>query len=969
MTFSFSRARTVSVRACVLGLFLSAPLATAQVTFTAADTGETSFRWEESGSWVERAVPNAAGAEVTINKFTGLDRNVNLGNEGNTSGFTVGKIFSTINADGRNRIRRGSLSFQASSGNAEVRLDGSGEGRLEFRMDESSNQVVHLASTLATWVEKENEESELRFRGNLSGPGGLILNGIGEVRLRVSDLQVNMNGLQPYTYAGPTVINQGVLRLRQADLINTASITVHPGGQLRLDARQGGDGEGPSMNVSYALGNGTLTLSGMGRDAANPLLGGVSGALRQHGQGTPSDIATVSNPIVFAADAAVHSASSVDVGGSVLNLNGPLSGPGMLIKTGGGHLNLTGANTSGGLQVDNGTVTLLSANALANAPLRFSSRNSVRRLTTFGNHIVTRLEGTAPDPSLNEANTLVLQLAEGSTFTVNQEISYENGEESSFTFQGDITGRADFVKSGSGMLRFTRFEKTYSGRTIIDEGVLEVSQSAVLENSSEIIVEDGGQLRLGSRGNPATYAFGGPLRLRSLGRGGDVEDSASQGVRGALRYDPGAGQETARLDTAVVLEADAGVHVNGQDKTLEIAGPVSGGGGLIRSGGGVLILSGANAFTGGTVIDNGITRVRAGSSIGSGVLDFEGALNDATLDLANEVQVVAGLTGGTASTTVSIAPNSTLVVNRALDGAAHRFYGRLTGGGHLRKEGAGVTELEGAITGLQQIQVQQGRLSLLNGAASVGTITIDAGAEAVLSGTFNDTSFSPDGTWIINHTGATTTFFNTDEISVRGEMRMLGSGSGSNTPAVQITGNLNFESGAVVSVDGGLAPEATFRIVSADSISGWESVDFVPPLGFAGTLSLEGNTLVAHVYADGIDFDELEASMGPVTFEGSGWVKAEWLGFFYVGRTFDLNTRWILPVGQAWWWVSAGDANGTPWIYDFGAGWIWTGEGLFPYVYSFEEESWLAYAESQDVYRWFYRFAEPADWIQVPYTK
>ena len=187
MTLDLSRTRTAPVRLCFLGLFLSASLASAQATFTAVDTGENSFRWEEAGSWVEAAVPNAPGAEVTINKFTGLDRNVNLGDEGNANGFTVGKILSINDSDGRNRIRRGSVNFQATNGNAEIHVSGTGEGRLEFRMDESPNQVVHLASTLATWVEKENEESELRFRGNLSGPGGLILNGIGEVRFRPMD--------------------------------------------------------------------------------------------------------------------------------------------------------------------------------------------------------------------------------------------------------------------------------------------------------------------------------------------------------------------------------------------------------------------------------------------------------------------------------------------------------------------------------------------------------------------------------------------------------------------------------------------------------------------------------------------------------------------------------------------------------------------------------------------------------------
>ncbi len=595
---------------------------------TAVDTGEKSFSWNDPASWQGGVVPDGVGVDVRIDKFSGLDRNVNLGAEGNSDAVTIGILRSTNDSDGRNRIRRGSVVFQMADGNAEIHLDGIGNGRLEFRMDENviPRQEVRLESHLHTFVNQLSEDGHLRFRGSLTGPGGLTLNGPGEVRLRQSDLGAIFNA----EYEGPTVINEGVLRLRTADLTNTSLIEVFDGGQLRLDARAGGDGDGDPMNIFYLLGSGPITLRGYGRDENNPELGGATGAIRQQGQGTPADIATIANPIILAADSVIHTNSEVSEGGSVLNLIGSVSGDGFLIKSGGGHLSLSGANTFGGLDVSNGSVSILSANALPNAPLIFSSRGSHRSLSLEASATVSMLDGSAPDPDLGEENNLFLDLAPGVVLTVNQEFLFDDdSEEFDTRFQGEIRGEGGFTKDGDGRLRFTRFAKSYSGPTLIRKGALEVSTTAALPNTSEIIVEDGGQLRLSTSASPAVYNFGGPIRLSSIQRDdSNVPEGEAMGVLGGLRYDPGTGQHTAWLESDVIVDGSSKIHVDGQARTLELRGDFSGNADVGKAGGGLVVFNGtSDNYTGTLLIENGPVELDGRNFGGSIINEAELHLN------------------------------------------------------------------------------------------------------------------------------------------------------------------------------------------------------------------------------------------------------------------------------------------------------------------------------------------------------
>lgn len=957
---------SIRILPALLGILLATTSPLGAELITARDTGGDSFRWDNEDSWSPSVIPDGVGVAVRVDKDEGEDRNINLGPSGNTGGFTLTRFFSTIEVEFRNRVRRGSLRFEApAGGDAEIHVDGSGGGRLEFRMDESAAQAVFLASDLHTYVAADHPDTELRFRGNLSGPGGLHLHGLGEVRFRVSDLTPG-SALEPYTYTGPTVINRGVLRLRQADLTGTPSIMVRPGGQLRLDARLGGEPDGLPMNVAYTLGGGPITLAGMGRDDANPNLGGPTGALRQQGRGTQADIATLNNEIILAEDAAIHTNSEVDAGGSVLRLTGPIRGPGMLFKTGGGTLELSGENTSGGLLVENGTVEILAPGALQNIPLIFRSRSDTRTLVTRHDHTVTMLDGTAPDPDLGEANTLFLRLGDGTTFTVDVPFALQGDDEADMRFQGEISGAADFVKTGPGSLRFTRFAKTLTGATTIAEGVLELSASSALAQSSRVSVESGGQLRLTTSGDPAPaeYNFGGPLELRGMGRTG-LSDDRGLGMAGALRYDPGSGVSAAVLRSPVVIAENAGIHVNGGTKTLELAGALSGPGTIVRSGAGALVVSGAGSLTGGLNLTNGITRLLNGATtLGGGPLIFSDETADARLELAGGTHTVNDLAGTGARSSLSIEPGATLVVD-LLPAGRPPFEGGISGGGTLIRRGSGSLTLAGTLNGLADVRMEGGRTRLLNGASTIGRMEVFPGAEFEVSGALDTAPLIMNGRWLLESGSSGTTVFLGSDTTVGGEIEVAVTGGGSAHPLLRFGANLSFQPGArlVVNTGGvGLPGDGLALLDVEGTLGGLENLSLLVDGQEAG-LEFSNGRLRLMPGPGSIDEALLEALLGPFVFASGGYFTSAWLDGFFT-PVFDADSRWIFHEAHRWWWVEGlTDADGR-WAFDFDLGWVWTGPDFYPLLYRAGDAAWLYFGGTSGESRSFFRFAEPTGWVE-----
>lgn len=238
-----------------------------------------------------------------------------------------------------------------------------------------------------------------------------------------------------------------------------------------------------------------------------------------------------------------------------------------------------------------------------------------------------------------------------------------NPEYGALRLRANWSGPGGLIKSGLGVASLTGDAKTYTGSTVIEQGVLLMTQPAAPVASMGILVQPGGQLRLTSGNDgtgPRLYQFGGPLSLAGLGRGMEIPDNQSQGKLGALRYDPGGQSNQAVISNPVLLTGAAGIHVDGSGNTLELAGPLSGPYSLAKSGGGTLRLSTNNAaHTAPIQVDNGTLELAGG--LGASV----SVASPATLTGYGQV----GSLGGTGA----IRLNQTLLRSPSVSGLTNQF--------------------------------------------------------------------------------------------------------------------------------------------------------------------------------------------------------------------------------------------------------------------------------------------------------
>lgn len=188
-----------------------------------------------------------------------------------------------------------------------------------------------------------------------------------------------------------------------------------------------------------------------------------------------------------------------------------------------------------------------------------------------------------------------------------------SAEHGALRLRAGWSGPGGLIKEGDGVASLTGEGKAYTGPTVINQGVLQVTEPASPSASSGLAVTPGGQLRLisaSTEGVPRVYGFGGTLSLDSTGRSG-VLPASGQGVAGGLRFQPETDNSVAVVTNALLVEGLSGIHVEGSRNTLELTGPLSGFSGLIKSGGGRLVLSGtSDGYLQPVTVSNGTLDVR-----------------------------------------------------------------------------------------------------------------------------------------------------------------------------------------------------------------------------------------------------------------------------------------------------------------------------------------------------------------------
>ncbi|WP_413624241.1 autotransporter-associated beta strand repeat-containing protein [Luteibacter sp. Lutesp34] len=614
----------------------------------------------------------------------------------------------------------------------------------------------------------------LEENGNLSQDGATVVNG--------GTLVLNGNN----TYTGGTIVENGsVLQVSSDANLGAASgdITLVGGSTLAatdtmstgrdVTLVNGGrtyNEVGDTLTLGGTVsGNGGLVHQGQGTlvlDGANTYTGGTTVGL--NGTLQIADDANLGDATgsLTLDGGTVHSTGDVDSSRDILvspadgyfntdaqttfATSGDVSGAGSINKVGEGTLRIDGdANQSGGFNVAQGTLVLNGNNG-------YNGTTLVSQFGTVQINGAAALGSELGGPVVLNQGTLATT---GNVDTGKQIVIFGNGTldigaGTTTTATGMIAGTGTLVKSGDGTLVLSNAQNVLSGDTQIDEGTLEIANDANLGNGANVIFNGG-----------------------SLHTTGDVDSSRNL-----------------VLNTEGAIDTDAGT-------TMSTGGNVSGVGGLVKNGAGVLEIDGVASHMGGTTV-NGGTLVLNGNNTYTGgtVVNAGGTLavsSDANLGDASGNLALNGGTlhaTGTVVTTrdVSLDDGGTLAID---NGSAVRIDGTVSGNGGLVQSGGqlvlgrtntytgGTTVENGTLTIYQDAALGTGDLSLDHGTLyAAGSMTSSRDIDVIGTGTV-----TVGGGDVYTHTG---------DVTGTGDFVAYGHGR------VEQTGSLT-QDGATIS-DGGV---------------------------------------------------------------------------------------------------------------------------------------------------------------------
>ena len=529
--------------------------------------------------------------------------------------------------------------------------------------------------------------NSVTFAGSLTGTGGLVKSGSGNLTLAGSN-----------TFSGATAVNAGTLTAGTGALANTSSITVSgaslKAADLNANASLSIDLTG-SATVSNSGSYGAVSNSGIAAfNGGTVTLGSLSGV----GATTFAGNARISTGSISGGSVAAVGSLQANVGGGIVSAAslaaGTLSG-GSVTVAGGVSANLvSGGNVSvGGLakldQVSGGNLALNSG-------------------------------------TISILNGGTVAVASTGTLTVNAGSS-----------DSVISGSGSFVKDGSGVLALNSVGGlAVTGKVSVNAGTLNVVDLA----ASQLTVNNGAQASISAAGtygavsNSGSAAFnGGTVTLGSLSGNGATNfagnaaisagsiSAGSVTVAGSLQANVGGGTVAAATLGAGTLSGGS-VVVSGAAAANAVTGgvlTVGGSAALGVIGGGNVNLNGTTSaigtLNGGivAVASNGTLTVSAGSS-STGIISGSGSFVKVGTDSLILSSVLTGnvtVNAGTLSA-ANYSQNSLLTINA----------------GQLLVSGSGLTL--GTLS----------NSSIANFTANTGTITLSS-----LSG-LGTTSFASNAT-------------------------------------------------------------------------------------------------------------------------------------------------------------------------------------------------------------------------------
>ncbi len=723
-------------------------------------------------------------------------------------------------------IRAGSDSELGPIGNV-LRLAG---GTVQATASFTSTRPFELASGTGTFDANGND---LTLSGVVSGSGALAKIGTGTLILSGAN-----------TYTGGTKVHAGILQLGAGGSLLAGSSLNILGGTFDLNGASQTVGELSGLNGAVTLGSGTLTVDQTTDTTVGATISG-SGSLVKTGSGRLTLVGANSYTGGTTVAAGTLAGSAGSLQGDILNdaavvfdqatdgtYAGTMSGTGTLTKTGSGNLTLSGANSySGGTTVSAGTLSGSSTSlqgAILNNSLVIFDQN-------FGGTYAGVMSGSG---SLTKIGTGNLTLSGANSYSGGTTVSAGTltGTSTSLqgaivnnaavvfdqafdgTYAGIVSGSGSLTKSGGGNLTLSG-ANSYSGGTTISGGTLTGTTTSlqgniansgalffdqgtagtyagILSGAGNLVIANGDVTLTGANTYSGTTTVQGGATLR-LGTGGNLGATRLLDVNATGTFDlAGRTQTVGGLTGAGTVQLGTGGALTVDQATSQtFAGVIAGAGSLTKAGSGTLVLSGANTYTGGTVVSAGVLQMGAANAmplfraltVNGGTFDLNGYnqtvgtlsgsggtidLGAATLTLiqpseatyhgaivgtgALDIQASGGVritltgantySGGTTlsgvwltGTTDSLQGNISASANSLVafdQGTSGTYAGVISGNGALVKQGGGTVALTGANTYTGSTNIYEGILRLgAGGSLSASTSLFILGGTFDLNGT------------------------------------------------------------------------------------------------------------------------------------------------------------------------------------------------------------------------------------------
>lgn len=411
----------------------------------------------------------------------------------------------------------------------------------------------------------------------------------------------------------------------------------------------------------------------------------------------------------------------IDTNSKAANISGIISGAGALTKSGDGVLTLTGVNTyQDGTVLKGGTVSVAVDTALGNTGTGLTFDGGTLQVTG------TAYTSSDRGVTLNTGGGTYEIAAAGNNFTVS----------------GNVTGTGGLTKIGVGTLTLGGTTLNYSGDTLISAGKLVITGDKT--GAGKATISTGTTLQIGTGGANGTFtgdvANGDALSVKRTGAitlageisgagtltmdgggtltlshdnsnySGDITVTGNsrlavdanknlgaegaQATKGSLTLNNGTLQIDAdgfSADRLVHLTGNGTFDTNGHDATFTAI--IDGTGKLIKAGAGVMSLTAANTYAGGTDITGGTLQI----------------------------------TGTNGSVTGDVSISSGAILELARSNTAS-FANKISGAGAVIKTGVGTTTLSGT-------NDYQGGTTISGGTLAVHN-DVNLGKDGAL--TFND---------------------------------------------------------------------------------------------------------------------------------------------------------------------------------------------------------------------------------------